>query len=371
MRIVIDARMYQESGVGRYIRNLIYNLQKLDSKNEYFILLLQKEYDTLVYHNNFKKILANFRWYGINEQLNLPTILNRIKPDLVHFPHFNVPVFYKGKSVVTIHDLIHQHFQMKRATTLNPLTYKIKQLAYNKVFKNAIFKSQKILAPSNYVKNLLIKKWGVEGDKIRVTYEAVDDNIVEKCQMSNVKCQMLLSKRNIKKPYIFYVGNAHPHKNVEGLIKAFLKLKEKYKDLKLVLSGSEHYFWQRVKKEFNQEGIIYTGYISDEELVALYKNAEMFVMPSFEEGFGIPLLESMVCSCPIVSSDAGALKEVGGDACLYFDPYNNEDMTDKIGKLLKDQSLKNQLIEKGQKRVKQFSWEKLAKQTLKVYGETA
>ena len=124
-----------------------------------------------------------------------------------------------------------------------------------------------------------------------------------------------------------------------------------------------------MKKEFNQEGIIYTGHISDEELVALYKNAEMFVMPSFEEGFGIPLLESMVCSCPIVSSDAGALKEVGGDACLYFDPYNNEDMTDKIGKLLKDQSLKNQLIEKGQKRVKQFSWEKVSDQFVEFFQQ--
>lgn len=360
MRIVIDARMYQESGVGRYIRNLIYKLQQLDKKNEYFILLLQKDYDNLVFKNNFRKILANFRWYGIKEQLNLPAILNKLKPDLVHFPHFNAPIFYGGKFIVTIHDLIHQHFRMDRATTLNPITYKLKQIGYNKVFQNAVDKSIKILVPSNYVKNLLIKKWGIEGDKIMVTYEAVDDKLL--------KMATGLSKNEIvKPPYIFYVGNAHPHKNVEGLIKAFLKLKEKYSDLKFVLSGYDHYFWQRLRNENQQKGIIYTGYVDDEELIGLYKNASCFVMPSFEEGFGIPLLEAMACSCAVVSSNAGALKEVGGDACLYFDPYSKEDMAEKISQVLDDQDLRNRLIKLGRSRYKKFSWEDLAKQTMKGY----
>ena len=387
MKIAIDARMYQESGVGRYIRNLIYNLQKFDSKNEYFILLLQRDYDTLwatsprlVYHkqslpilrkgNNFRKILANFRWYGISEQLKLPNILNRLKPDLIHFPHFNVPIFYRGKFIVTIHDLIHQHFQMRRATTLNPITYKIKQLAYKKVFKNAITKSVKILVPSSYVKNLLVNEWGISGDKIVVTPEAVDNKIstiVDK--MSRERIDMVMRKFNIQTPYLFYVGNAHPHKNVEGLIKGFLKLKEKYPKLTLVLAGYDHYFWQRLQKENQHSRIIYTGYVSDGELVALYKQAKAFVMPSFEEGFGIPLLETMACSCPVVSSNAGALKEVGGDAAIYFDPHNLGDMGSKIDRVLKSNELRTELKRQGQKRVKQFSWEKLAKQTLKGYQE--
>ncbi len=349
MKIVIDARMYQESGVGRYIRNLISQLEKLDKKNDYTIL---KQ--------------PNIKWYGISEQIKLPKILAKLKLDLVHFPHFNVPIFYSGKFVVTIHDLIHQHFAMNRATTLNPITYKIKQLGYKKIFKHAITKSEKILVPSIFVKKQLVSEWKVSDEKIVVTPEAVDDNIIDLSK--KVQSQKILEKFNIKPPFIFYVGNAHPHKNVEGLIKAFLELKKKYGDLKLVLSGYDHYFWQRIKKEYQHQDIIYTGYVSEEKLVALYRNAILFVMPSFEEGFGIPLLEAMACGCPVVSSNAGSLPEVGGDAAIYFDPKNIDDMVLKITQVLNSEKLRKELVEKGKERVKQFSWEKLAKQTLEVYN---
>lgn len=360
MRIVIDARMYQESGIGRYIRNLLDNLKKLDERNEYFILHIKSDYDTLEYHNNFNKVLADFQWYGLTEQYQIPKILSKIKPDLVHFPHFNVPIVFGGKFVVTIHDLIHQHYSMQRATTHGALIYKIKQFGYKKIFQYALKKSEKILVPSNYVKDLLVKDWRVDERKIVVTHEAVDDKI-----------QAIVGKMSTTKaaPYIFYVGNAHPHKNVEGLIEAFLLLRKKYQYLTLVLSGSDHYFWQRIKKGYQDKNIVYTGYVSDQELVALYKNASCFVMPSFEEGFGIPLLEAMVCSCPVVSSNAGALVEVGGNAAVYFDPHDLEDMADKVDRVLGDGKLRNKLIEKGHKRVNFFSWEKLAMQNLEVYEE--
>lgn len=193
--------------------------------------------------------------------------------------------------------------------------------------------------------------------KIVVTPEAVDNKLLA----------ILPKASKIKSPYIFYVGNAHPHKNVEGLIKAFLELKQTHKGLTLVLSGSDHYFWQRVKNKFQNPNIVYTGAISDEELVTLYKNAKCFVMPSFEEGFGIPLLEAMACSCPVVSSNSGSLKEVGGNAALYFDPHDIDDMVKKISQVINNEKLRSELIENGKKRVKQFSWKKLAKQTLEVY----
>lgn len=358
MKIAIDARMYTESGVGRYIRNLTLQLQKLDQKSEYFILVLAKD-KNIPTKNNFKKKVADFRWYGISEQIKLPKILNHIKPDLVHFPHFNVPLAYRGKFVVTIHDLIHQHFKMRRSTTHDPLTYWIKQQGYNQIFKNAISKAKKILVPSNFVKNQLMDQWKVRDGKIIVTQEAVEDNF------STIAGQMTQKMDN----YIFYVGNAHPHKNVEGLIKAFLLLKKKYGTLKLVLSGYDHYFWQRIKKQYQHKDIIYTGYVSEEKLVTLYKNALLFVMPSFEEGFGIPLLEAMACGCSVVSSNAGALPEVGGDAAIYFNPVEPEDMVEKILQVLDSESLRKKLIVKGKERVKFFSWQKLAKQTLEVYRE--
>lgn len=367
MRIGIDARMYSESGVGRYIRNLISNLQDIDKENEYYIFV--KSNSNLDTNGNFHKIIANFKWYGINEQIKLPILLSKYKLDLMHFPHFNVPIFYSGKFVVTIHDLIHQHFQMRRATTLNPLIYKLKHLGYKKIFKNSIKKSSKILVPSNYVKDLLVEEWSVSEEKISVTHEAVENQIlsIEK-NWNQKKSDKVLKKFNIQSPYIFYVGNAHSHKNVEGLIKAFLELRKKYQYLHLVLSGNDHYFWQRIKKEFQHKDIIYTGFVTDEELVSLYKSAECFVMPSFEEGFGIPLLEAMACSCPVASSNAGSLPEVGGDACLYFDPKHNEDMVEKISRVLNNEKLREELISKGEKKYREFSWEKLANQTLKVYN---
>lgn len=358
MKIVIDARMYQESGVGRYIRNLVSQLQKLDKENQYYLILLPKD-KNIPLQNNFNKIIADFQWYGVSEQVKLPKLLDRINPDLVHFPHFNVPLFYSGKFVVTIHDLIHQHFAMKRATTLDPFTYKIKQWGYKTVFKNAINKSMKILVPSNFVKHQLIDKWKVRAEKIVITEEAVDDNFFS----------IIKPLSNQQSPYIFYVGNAHPHKNVEGLIKAFLEIRKKHKDLKLVLSGNDHYFWQRIKTDprFRGNGIVYTGFINDKQLVALYKGALAFVMPSLEEGFGIPLLEAFACGCPVVSSKGGSLPEVGGEAAIYFDPKNIDDMVDKISSVLNNGKLRKELIEKGLQRVKLFSWERLAEQTLEVY----
>lgn len=370
MRIGIDCRMYNESGIGRYIRNLLIQLQRLDKDNQYFIFHLKDDYDTLLYYNNFHKVLTDLRWYGISEQVKLPKIIEKLELDLVHFPHFNAPIFYRGKFVVTIHDLIHQHFSMERSTAHGPIVYKFKKFGYRQVFQHAIKKSLKILVPSDFVKEQLIKEWGVEKGKIMVTSEAVDDKIFTIVgKMSNSKNEIVMKKFKINPPYIFYIGNAHPHKNVEGLIRVFGEIREKYPDLSLVLAGFDHYFWQRIKRENQEAGIIYTGYVSDEDLVVLYKNALCFVMPSLEEGFGIPLLEAMACSCPVVSSGKGALREVGGDAAIYFDPKSNEDMVDKISQVLISGELRKKLIEKGKQRVKLFSWEKLAKQTLEVYQQ--
>ncbi len=379
MKIAIDARMYGESGIGRYIKNLISELQKIDSKNEYYILHLSTKYDRLVYHNNFHKVLADVKWYGAAEQIRLPLILNQINADLVHFPHFNVPIFYKGKFVVTIHDLIHQHFQMRRVTTREPITYKLKQLGYNAVFKNALNKSLKILTPSNYVKNLLVDDWKVDSSKIVVTPEAVEDKLFTIVgSLSSEKVKKTLYKFNINQPFLFYVGNAHPHKNIEGLIKAFLMIKDSgvagapqndSGSLKLVLSGPDNYFWQKIKKDYQQKDIIYTGFVSEEELAVLYKSAQAFVMPSFEEGFGIPILEAMAAGTPVVSSNAGSLPEVGGNAATYFDPKDLDDMGNKIIMVLNSEKIRKDLIAKGKIRVKDFSWKKLAEQTLEVHKQ--
>lgn len=370
MRIGIDARMYRESGIGRYIRNLIAHLQILDQKNEYFIFLRKPEYENLVYNTeNFHKVLADFSWYGFSEQVRFPKLLKKYNLDLVHFPHFNIPVFYKGKFVVTIHDLIHHNFRMQRATTRSKAVYVLKHKAFQYVFMTALKKSGEVITVSDYVKNELVKNWNISKDQVVVTKEAVEENIIRLSEeIKPEEILYTLKKYKIKKPYIFYVGNAHPHKNIRGLIKAFLKIKETDKNLRLVLSGHDHYFWTKIRDKYKHKDVIYTGYIEDRELVALYKAAEIFVIPSLEEGFGIPILEAFACGVPVVSSSAASLPEVGGDACIYFDPKNIGDMVEKIQSTLKNKATLKKLQEKGSARYKIFSWKKLAQSTLKVYN---
>ncbi len=370
MRIGIDARFWDEAGVGRYIRNLIAELSKIDSQNEYVIFFLKKNLGQNL-PKNFQEVETNFKWYGLAEQLKFPRVLRSHKLDLVHFPHFNTPVFYKGRFVVTIHDLIHQRFAMKRSTTHGGLIYAIKQLGYRFGFASSLKKSKKIITISDYVKNDLVRYWQVPDDKIIITKEAAEEGIIQLAKkMDQSQIKKVLNKFNVQPPFIYYIGNAHPHKNVEGLIKAFLILRKRYQYLQLVLSGHDHYFWQRVKDEFREKNIIYTGYVSDEEAVAFRKSAQVYVQPSFEEGFGIPLLEAFACQVPVVSSNAGSLPEVGADAALYFDPKDTNDMVEKLAMVLNSHKLARELVEKGLKRYRQFSWKKLAEETLKVYQES-
>jgi glycosyltransferase involved in cell wall biosynthesis len=367
-RIVIDGRMINESGIGRYLQNLLKNLQLLDKKNEYYVLHLRKDYDRQKYQKNFHKVLANYKWYTVSEQINLPRTLQKISPDLVHFPHFNVPILYGGKFVVTIHDLIHQHYQMRRATTRDPLTYKIKQLGYEAIFKSAVKKSEKIFTPSDFVKGQLINERNIESDKIIVTPEGVDDEItLISSKLTKDKMDSIMNKFSIKPPFIFFVGNTHPHKNIEALIESFLEIREKYQYLQLVLSGRSNFFWEKVKSKYNHKSIIYTDFVTSEELVAIYKNAQVFVLPSLEEGFGLPIIEAMAVGCPVVASNAASLPEVGGDAAVYMNPKDREDIKDKIQQVLNSEKLRQNLIGKGKERVKLFSWKKMAQQTLEIY----
>lgn len=368
MDIGIDARLYDEAGNGRYIRNLLLHLQKVDTNNHYFVFLLKKNFDKVEFADNFTKVLADIRWYGFREQTEFLLLLNKHNLDLVHFPHFNVPIFYNRKFVVTLHDLIHQHFGMERASTHGKFIYALKKWGYNLTFERAIKRSEKIITVSNFVKKQLIDEWQVNKEKIEVIYEAAEEKIVTLAKNINqTQVNQTLRKFGINRPFIFYVGNAHPHKNVEGLIEAFLILKINFNNLILVLAGKDHYFWQRIKSKYTNKDIKYIGFVSDEQLVALYKGAICYVVPSFEEGFGIPLLESFACGCPVAASSVGALKEVGENACSFFNPKNVSEISNCVSKILNEENFREELIEKGNKRYKEFSWGKLAKQTKEVY----
>jgi len=174
MRIGIDARFYgpKQKGLGRYVQKLVNNLEKIDDSNQYIIFLRRENWNEYQPTNsNFKKVLANYSWYGLKEQIFLPFKIKKQKIDLMHFPHFNVPLFYKKPFVLTIHDLILKRFPTRRASTLGPIKYWLKNIAYEAVIKSALQRAEKIIAVSEYTKQDILKYFDVDSDKIKVIYE--------------------------------------------------------------------------------------------------------------------------------------------------------------------------------------------------------
>jgi glycosyltransferase involved in cell wall biosynthesis len=372
MRIGIDARFYGSigKGLGRYTQKLIENLEKISTPfgNQYFVLLRKEnweEYQPL--DKNFTKVLADIPWYSIKEQIFLPRILRKLNLDLVHFPHFNVPYFYTGKFVVTIHDLILFHFPTRRASTLSPLLYRLKLAAYKVIIKNAIKNSRKILAVSEHTKKDILKHFKINPDKVFVTHEAVD---LLPAIPTDLPRQEVLKKYGIMKPYILYVGNAYPHKNLDVLATSFREVAKKHPLLRLVLVGKEDYFYGRLKKFVRDKkikNIIFTDYVSDHHLPAIYQEAQAYVFPSLYEGFGLPPLEAMCEGTPVISSSSSCLPDILGHAAYYFDPKATGEIAEAIEKVLVDNELKESLISAGKKQIKKYSWEKMARETMAIY----
>ena len=364
MRIGIDARFVgrQGTGLGKYTEKLIENLQKIDSKNKYSIFLKEANWNLLNLTNkNFQKVLADVSWYSLSEQVKMPAIFSSENLDLLHVPHFNVPILYRGKFIVTIHDLIHQQFSQTSATTRNALTFRIKKLGYKKIIDHAVYKSQKIIAPSKFVKGQVIKTYGITPSKIAVTYEAAEEEYFQ-----NGK-----PETKSQKPILLYVGNAYPHKNLGKLLDAFeIVLKLKIKNLKLILVCPRGVFSSRLEEEIetrNLQSVDIKGYMDPEELARLFQKTSAYVFPSLSEGFGIPGLNAMVANLPVLCSNIPTFKEVYGSAALYFDPTNPNDIAEKIKKVLKNLKTRSDLVEKGKKQVKKYSWSKMAKETLTIY----
>jgi glycosyltransferase involved in cell wall biosynthesis len=372
MKIGIDARFYGPigKGLGRYTQKLIENLEKNDTENQYFIFLRKEniaEYKPK--SKNFRKVLANYKWYTWQEQILFPRLISKHNLDLVHFPHFNVPLLYFKKFIVTIHDLILIHFPTVKNSTLHPILYWFKFVAYKIVIKSAILRSNRIIAVSNFTKNDILENYlKIPQEKIKVTYEACEEYAL----VSPNKDRQILGKYAIIKPYILYVGNAYPHKNLERLILAFQILRERRSGLKLVLVGNIDYFYNRTMqftKEKNVEDVIFLGYVPDYELDTIYQNAEAFIWPSLYEGFGLPPLEAMAKGVPVVSSDHNCMKEIIQESACYFDGKSVDDMVRSISSILFSKEAREDLVKKGFVQIGKYSWKRMAKETLEIYND--
>jgi len=387
MRIGIDARFYGPvgKGLGRYTQELVDNIIKITSADEsdifnFVIFLSPENFDEFICeHDNVKKVCLSAPWYSWQEQIYMPFIIWKEKLDLIHYPHFNVPVFTPCKFVVTIHDLILTHFPTVRATTLSPFIYRLKNLAYQIVIFTAVKRARKIITVSEFTKNDLVSQFKINPDKIVVTYEGVANLTKGRDSLFIAKLDNheTLKQYNINNNFLLYVGNAYPHKNLDFLLKSFAKLLVKKPELRLVLVGKQDYFYTQIRdlarslnlwqKENINSPVVFPGYVPDAQLEILYQEALSYVFPSFYEGFGLPPLEAMAKGCPVISSDRSSLPEILGSAAIYFNPEKEEDMIEKICLVLDKKEIRDSLILKGLEQVKKYSWWQCANDTLMVY----
>jgi glycosyltransferase involved in cell wall biosynthesis len=369
MKIVIDARLYghRHGGLGRYVQQLVLRLPKLDSSAEWVLLMgeeAEKDYraDVSSIPQNVTLIRAPWRWYTLAEQIHMPRLIRKLKPDLTHYPHFNVPMNAAQPFVVTIHDLIINHFPSSRATTLNPISYSLKLWAYRAVVNRALCRARKILVPTKFVADDIQKVYPwVDASKVIATYEG-----------AAVGAQNFAPVQNgIREPFILYVGSAYPHKDVMTALRAFAELKRRGIVQTFVHVWRPDIFLTRLQEQARREnltdGVVWTGYLPDDQLVGLYQNAAAYVFPSLYEGFGLPSLEAQMHGCPVVAARASCLPEILADTAAWFEPGNAEDMARVVQSVIQDSSVRQNLVQKGNENWKKFSWDRTAEQTLAQY----
>ncbi|KKR21405.1 MAG: glycosyl transferase, group 1 [Candidatus Moranbacteria bacterium GW2011_GWA2_39_41] len=372
MRIGIDARFFgiKQKGLGRYTQKLVENLEKVSvgDGNEYLVFLKKENFEEYQPSNpNFKKVLADYQWYTFAEQVYFPWTLYRHNLNLVHFPHFNVPITYFKKFVVTIHDLTLLHFPTVRNSTLHPIFYRLKFLAYRMVIHLAIVRAKRIITISQFTKKDIIDNYGKAVEKkIFVTYESAEDH----CMFSAKNAQEILQKYAIIKPYLIYVGNAYPHKNLERLVSSFAQVLEKNSQLQLVLVGKRDYFYDRLRKlivERKIGNIVLLSDISDHILDLLFHQSLANVFPSLYEGFGLPPLEAMSKGVPVISSDHPCMREMLGESAYFFDGLSVDSIAQAMLRIISDEKLRKELIEKGFEQTKKYSWKRMAQETQLIY----
>lgn len=357
--IVIDAR---ESGTstGRYTDKLIEHLAQLKTGHSFTLLAKKHRLDYLRgIAPKWPVVETPYQEFSLGEQVGLKRQIESLKPDLVHFPIVQQPVLYRGKTVTTMNDLTTVRF---RNPTKNPLIFWVKQQVYKWINRRVAHKANHIITISDFVKHDVAEYCKLPLDRITTVLLAADA-IPDNPQ----SFEPLVGKQ-----FIMYVGRPLPHKNLRRLIDAFVLLQSDHPDLVLALAGKKddaYAIHEKYVRENEVKNVVFTGFISDGQLRWMYENCTAYVFPSLSEGFGLPGLEAMMHSAPVVSSDATCLPEVNGDAAIYFDPLDVTDMASKIARVIDSKQLSVELVAKGKKNVAKFSWQRCAEQTLAVYNQ--
>jgi len=392
---ILNPASGENAGVGHYTYYLVKNLLRIDKKNQYVLF-----FDDLIGRDSVREIIgknknAEARFFSFHKnKLSIPfvythllfsALVEREKLDVFHAPANIVPLNYKGKAVVTVHDLaIYKHPEWF------PENFLKRRVSTKLLVPRAIKKAYKVIAVSESTKKDIVKLFKTVPAKIKVIYEGVDTvNIpdVEKivCGTEEMSCQSdFLEKYKIKKDYILFLGTIEPRKNLVPMINAFGKVMKKNKALagkyQFLIAGARGWKFvktfkvidkvnEELRKIYPDRGVFvkYLGYIPHRDKLPALAGAAVFVFPSLYEGFGLPVLEAMNAGAPVITSKISSLPEVAGQAGILINPNNEKDLERILEKVLKSPSLRKKMSREGKKRAGEFSWEKMARETLGVY----
>jgi glycosyltransferase involved in cell wall biosynthesis len=326
MKIAIDARLMgpeNTRGIGRYIEELVRALLDADTSTEYVLVTRSAEHPfrndprvrtvatKIPDQPRVKAVVADIPWYGWAEQVKLPRILSGLGVDLVHVPHWNVPLAFSRPFVITLHDVLLRHEpESAKASTRGPLMRGLKHLGYRAVLRHAVSAARRILVPTQCVAADVVHFYPGAKNKLLVTGEG----------MPKIKVESRAPDQ-LPAPYILYVGSAYPHKGLQDLFAAWPELAERHSGLRLVVVGELDIFMQRFKSQTERAGlprVEFRGRVDEIQLAQAYAEATALVFPSHFEGFGLPPLEALAHGCPVVCSDICALKEVLGQGGANF-----------------------------------------------------
>jgi len=356
MKIGIEAEranIPQKTGVEHYAKQLILHLAKLDNVNQYILYLRTIPEDWfLKLPKNFTLKVIPFPIFWTQLRISWEMLFHPV--DVLIIPASALPIIHPKKSVVTIHDLGWKYFPQTFTWFMRNF------LEWSTKF--AVRNASKIISVSEATKKDLIKFYNIDPNKVSVVHHGYEETNQE---IRNQKLEIGLPEK-----YILFLSTLQPRKNLEGLIDAFAKLKEQNPELphKLVVVGKPGWKFESILKkiEQNEEFVIYLNHVSDEEKSYILSKADLLVLPSFYEGFGMQILEAFALNVPVATSNISSMPEVAGQAAVYFDPKNINEIKDAIKCVLMDKSMSDCLKQAGQERLKNFSWEKCAQETLKV-----
>lgn len=371
MKIAVNCVYFgqKSGGLGEYILNLCKNLMLLDQKNEYiFYISRDQEY----YWNEKLQNLKNYKLvpFNLSQQIRRSLFQNSFwnkeekieQFDIFHSPFYHLPTSIKCKKIITFHDLRIKNY---------PWTYPIKRRFFIQyAIKKSISIADKIITVSNFTKNELINFYQLPQEKIVPIHEGIDTKKFNNNKISeeNEKKFLLLNKLETK-GYLLSVGHIEPRKNYKNLIKSYKLLREKYKiEYKLVIVGKKNFKYKGILRMIESDNsIVYFDFVSQEDLIFLYKNAFLFVFPSFYEGFGFPPLEAAALNLPSVVSNITSIPEICSSGALYFNPFDINDISNKIYLLISNKNIYEKILILSKENLKRFNWKMTTKKTIQIY----